>query len=56
MESDEPIEILAMPLRGYAILIRRSNFMRVILKLQKKLGIKLEKDGLMELLALPIIT
>ena len=28
--QDEPIEILAMPLRGYAILIKRSNFRRVI--------------------------
>ena len=48
------MEILAMPIRAEAIFIRQSSTMSVIYKLQKKRGIKLEKDRLMEVLAMPI--
>ena len=48
------MEILALPITAQAIFKRQSSTMSVNYKLQRRWGIKLEKDGLMEILAVPI--
>ena len=49
------MKVLALPIITLAIFKRQFSTMSVIYKLQKKLGIKLEKHGLMKILALPMI-
>ena len=54
LEKDGLMEILAMPIVAYAIIIRLSVTTNVVYKLQKRWETKLEKEGLMEFLAMPI--
>ena len=54
LERERQIETLASAIRALAIFIRQWSTMSVTYNLQKRWEVKLKKDGLMEILALPM--